>query len=240
LRNGLPGIAVVRAGFLSAEHGIANPCARALRPHNRRRQEQTLETALMGVVAWLAAALVFASFFMKTIVPLRTLAIAGNVAFIVYGLLGLRYGIFDKVLPILVLHIALLPLNVLRLREVTGNIKAIRTMKTLGSASDFLVPYMRPLHCPAGTVVFHQGDRANNVYLLRRGRLRLLEFDKLLPEGELFGEVAIFSEQAVRTATAVCEDDCELLSVTGEKLLELFYQDQRFAFQIARRLARYA
>jgi hypothetical protein len=28
--------------------------------------------------------------------------------------------------------------------------------------------------------------------------------------------------------------------VAGDKLLELFYQDQRLAFQIARRLARYA
>jgi hypothetical protein len=194
----------------------------------------------MEMVAWLAAALVFASFFMKTIVPLRMLAIAGNVAFIAYGLLGLRYDIFGKVLPILVLHCALLPLNVMRLREVTSNIKAIRSMASPGSASDFLIPYMRRLHCPAGTVLFRQGDRAADVYLLRRGRLRLQEFDKLLPEGELFGEVAIFSEGALRTATAVCEDDCELFSVGGEKLLELFYQDQRFAFQIARRLARYA
>lgn len=194
----------------------------------------------MGMVAWLAAALVFASFFMKTIVPLRTLAIAGNAAFIAYGLLGLYHGIFDKVLPILVLHIALLPLNVLRLREVTGNIRKIRSMQTAGGASDFLIPYMKPLRCAAGSVVFRQGDRASEVYLLQRGRLRLLEFDKLVPQGELFGEVAIFSEGAVRTATAVCEEDCELFSVEGGKLLELFYQDQRFAFQIARRLARYA
>jgi hypothetical protein len=211
-----------------------------VRRHNRRQQIQDPETAVMEIAAWLAAALVFASFFMKTIVPLRTLAIASNLAFIGYGLLGLSYGFFGKVLPILVLHCALLPLNVLRLREVTNTIKAIRSMSSAGNASDFLIPYMRPLQCPAGTVLFRQGDRADDVYLLRRGRLRLLEFDKLLPEGELFGEVAIFSERAVRTATAVCEQDCELFSVAGDKLLELFYQDQRLAFQIARRLARYA
>lgn len=194
----------------------------------------------MELVAWLAAGLVFASFFMKTIVPLRTLAIAGNLAFIVYGLLGLRYGIFDKVLPILVLHCALLPLNVLRLREVTGNIRAIRSMRTADDAPDILIPYMTPMRCAAGSVVFRKGDRATDVYLLKRGRLRLLEFDKLLPEGELFGEVAIFSADAQRTATAICEQDCDIFRLPGEKLLELFYQDQRFAFQIARRLARYA
>ena len=44
----------------------------------------------------------------------------------------------------------------------------------------------------------------------------------------------------MRTATAVCEQDCELFCVAGEKILELFYQDQRFAFLIARRLSGYA
>jgi hypothetical protein len=94
----------------------------------------------MAFVAWLAAGLVFTSYFMKTIVPLRVVAIASNVAFIVYALPGLRYGIFDKVLPILVLHCALLPLNVLRVREVTGNIKAIRSLQSANGAPDFLVP----------------------------------------------------------------------------------------------------
>lgn len=71
----------------------------------------------MQLVAWLAASLVFASFFMKTIVSLRTLAIVSNIVFIAYALLGVHHGIFDKVLPIFVLHIALLPLNLARLRE---------------------------------------------------------------------------------------------------------------------------
>ena len=75
----------------------------------------------MEIVAWLASALVFTSFFMKTLVPLRTAAIASNVAFIAYSLLVMRYGIFAKVFPILVLHGSLLPLNVYRLRQVMAS-----------------------------------------------------------------------------------------------------------------------
>ena len=81
---------------------------------------------MMTWMAWLAAALVFSSFFMRTIVPLRTLALASNLAFIAYGLLGLGHDIFAKVAPILVLHCALLPLNLQRLLEVTRSIKAAR------------------------------------------------------------------------------------------------------------------
>lgn len=195
---------------------------------------------MMVWVAWLAAALVFASFFMKTIVPLRALAIASNLAFIAYALLGWREGVFDKVLPILVLHGALLPLNLWRLHEVRRSIRAVRGMQLAAPDADFLTPYMQPQRVAAGQVLFRVGEPADKVYVLRAGRLRIPEFDRTIAPGELFGEVGVFNETARRTGTAVCETDCELMWVPAARLLELFYQDQRFAFLIARRLSRYA
>ena len=195
---------------------------------------------MMEVAAWLAAALVFGSFFMRTIVPLRTIAIGSNLVFIAYALLGLQEGIFDKVLPILVLHTALLPLNIVRLREVTRTIRSIRSARQSEVSFDFLIPYMAPLSKPAGTVLFRKGDAADLVYLLESGEIELPEFGKRLPAGSLLGEVAIFSDSAVRSATAVCAQDCKLYSIKGARVLELFYQNQAFAMQIARRLAGYA
>jgi len=64
------------------------------------------------VAAWVASILVFCAFFMKTMIPLRIVGIASNAAFIAYALLGLHYGVFGRVYPILVLHSYLLPLNV--------------------------------------------------------------------------------------------------------------------------------
>ena len=195
---------------------------------------------MLVVVAWLAAALVFAAFFMKTIVPLRGLAVASNLAFIVYALLAAAQGLLAAVLPILVLHAALLPLNLLRLREVLASIRAVRAMRGPQSLASLLMPHMALRRCPAGSALFRQGDAADAVYVLKRGTLRIVEFDKTIAEGELFGEIAVFHEDARRTATAVCETDCELYAVAGTKVLELFYQDQRVAFQIARGLSRYA
>jgi hypothetical protein len=48
---------------------------------------------------------------MKTMVPLRLAGIASNVFFIAYGALLVAY-------PVLILHVCLLPLNLLRLREM--------------------------------------------------------------------------------------------------------------------------
>ena len=61
-------------------------------------------------VGYLAASLVFATFCTKRMAPLRAIAVASNIAFIGYGYLG-------ELRPILILHAALLPLNVYRLRQ---------------------------------------------------------------------------------------------------------------------------
>ena len=62
-------------------------------------------------VGYLASLLVLASFCMRDRVALRVVAIAGNLAFIAYG------GLAD-IGPVLLLHVVLLPVNLLRLVEL--------------------------------------------------------------------------------------------------------------------------
>ena len=66
-------------------------------------------TAVDGL-GFLAAGLVLLTFCMKRLVPLRAIAITSNLAFILYGY---RAGIQ----PILVLHLVLLPVNLIRLLQ---------------------------------------------------------------------------------------------------------------------------
>jgi hypothetical protein len=63
---------------------------------------------LVEIIGYLACTLVFATFYMTAMMPLRLVAIASNVAFIAYGYLG-------GLTPILLLHVGLLPLNGWRL-----------------------------------------------------------------------------------------------------------------------------
>lgn len=193
----------------------------------------------MQIVAWVAAGLVFMTFFMKTIIPLRQAAIASNLVFIIYGLMGLNYGIFDKVLPILVLHVSLLPLNIIRLREVRRMVSAVHDATHDRVEFEHLIPFMRPEKFSRGEFIFRCGDPADRIYLLHKGSMRLIELDKLLEPGSVIGEVGVFAENAVRTGTVRCEVDCELFSLSAEKALELFYQDSRFGFFIVRSMAQY-
>jgi CRP/FNR family cyclic AMP-dependent transcriptional regulator len=65
-------------------------------------------------IGYLASLLVFCTFYMKTMLPLRGVAIASNIVFVAYGLAG---GVY----PVFALHVLLLPLNCLRLSNASGH-----------------------------------------------------------------------------------------------------------------------
>jgi hypothetical protein len=69
--------------------------------------------SLTNEVGFAAAGLVLATFCMRSMKPLRWVAIASNVAFIAYGYLG-------GLAPVLLLHALLLPVNVYRLAQLRG------------------------------------------------------------------------------------------------------------------------
>jgi CRP/FNR family transcriptional regulator, cyclic AMP receptor protein len=191
---------------------------------------------LIVIAGWLAAVLVFSSFFMRTIVPLRTVAVCSNVAFITYALLGLKYGVFGRVYPILVLHAALLPLNLVRLRQLRILVSAVRDASE-EDAIRALVPYMQAATHRAGDVVFRRGDPADRLYVVEHGRVRFPEIGKVVADGQVFGEVGLFGPRNVRALSAVCDGDCRLYAITQEKVLELYYQNPKFGFFLIRLIA---
>jgi len=188
---------------------------------------------LIVIAAWVAALLVFSSFFMKTMIPLRVVAITSNAGFVTYALLGLKYGIFGRVYPILVLHSLLLPLNVLRLRQIKRLINAVNAA-TKSETFESLIPYMRSEMHPKGETLFSKGDAADKLYLIEKGSIFFPEVGRRLSKGAVFGEVGLFAPQSVRSVSAVCEDDCGLYAITKDKVLELYYQNPRFGFFLIR------
>lgn len=191
------------------------------------------------ITAWVASLLVFSTFFMKTMIPLRVVAIASNVAFMSYALVGLAYGVFGRLYPILVLHACLLPLNVIRLRQVRGLLGAVRSASD-DDALQALVPYMKTESHAVGEVVFRRGDRADKLYMIQQGRVFFPEIGKQVTAGSVFGEVGLLAAPGTRSLTAVCQDDCQLSTITKEKALELYYQNPTFGMFLLRLLSGYA
>ena len=173
-----------------------------------------------------AAAFVLVSSFVKTMIPLRWLAIGSNVGFVAYGALHPSY-------PMLLLHAALLPINFFRLAEMkrlTRRVEAVRAEGELSSV--WLRPYMRAKKMRAGTVLFKKGDIGNRLYLLADGRIELVEIGGSIEPGQIFGEIAFFSPDRRRLLTARCAVDSTVLSIDESTMKQLYYQNPAFGFKI--------
>ena len=67
----------------------------------------------LDLLGFAAALAVLAGFCMNSIRPLRRLALASNVLFVLYGLLAHIY-------PVFVLHMILMPINLVKLRQASA------------------------------------------------------------------------------------------------------------------------
>ncbi|WP_417913216.1 Crp/Fnr family transcriptional regulator [Candidatus Electronema sp. TJ] len=177
------------------------------------------------LLGFLAAFLMFSTFYMKNMIPLRIVGIASNITFIVYTFNA-------HVWPIFVLHTALLPMNCLRLAQMIRLIKQVRRASEGDMSFEFMIPHMTKELLKEGDVVFRKGDAADKIYLLKSGALRVDELDVAIRPGELFGEMGVFASEQVRSATLRCKTDVELLSMTAAQIRQLYYQNPDFGFYL--------
>ncbi len=180
---------------------------------------------------YVASALVFMTFYMKMMTPLRVIAIMSNIAFVTYASI-------EGLLPILVLHLSLLPLNIIRLRQILKLTGQVREAAGEEYSFESVLSFMSPQSFKAGDVLFRRGDPSHDMYYINDGVIRLPELDKTVGRGETLGEIGLFSRDQTRTTTAVCETDCELLRMSEDKVQQLYFQNPRFGFQLVRIITR--
>lgn len=88
-----------------------------------------------------------------------------------------------------------------------------------------------------GRVIFKKGDRDNELYLIVKGKVRITreyplggyETLAVLEEGHAFGEMAVFGDDVVRSATARAAAECELLILKREPFRQLLHDDRELA-----------
>lgn len=92
---------------------------------------------LINGIGYLASALVLLTFCMSTMLSLRAVAICSNFAFI-------SYGLGAKLYPVLVLHIILLPLNVILLFRMMNLLRKAKLAAATDLSPSWLQPFMQP------------------------------------------------------------------------------------------------
>lgn len=189
------------------------------------------EQLLALLSAAVAALLVIISAFVRTMIPLRWLAVASNVGFIVYGLMHPA--------PLMVaLHAVLLPVNLVRVwqmirltRRVAASVVDAQQMQI------WLRPYMRSRQLRKGAEIFHAGEVADRLYFLASGQVELPEIGRVLDAGQMFGEIAFFAPDGRRSSSARCLTACTVLSIDEDTFRQLVYQNPDFGLQVVRLIA---
>ncbi|MGB5454062.1 MAG: cyclic nucleotide-binding domain-containing protein [Sedimenticolaceae bacterium] len=182
---------------------------------------------IIEMCGYLAGALVLLTFYTKTMIQLRYIAICSNFAFIIYATLV-------QLNPILVLHALLLPLNLFRLWQLKKLIADVSEASEGDFSIDWLLPYMSRRHMRRGEYLFHEGDHANQMFYISRGTLYLPEVSVERGAGQMIGEIGLFSPHLKRISSAQCKTDCDLLSITDTKVLDLYYQNPKFGIYLIR------
>lgn len=182
-----------------------------------------IETDWVSIVGYLAAVLVASSFYMKTMIPLRVFAIASNICFITYG-----YFSTPILYPVLALHLFLLPLNIIRLRQIQKLVTGVRSYAKGDYSLEWLVPYMTKEFYSASSVLFKKDDPANKLFLIQTGEVHLPELNRNVRAGEIVGEIGVLSPYKKRTTDAICLEETHLLSITEEQVMTLYYQNPSF------------
>ena len=102
-----------------------------------------------------------------------------------------------------------------------------------------LTPVQRhELHAPRGTVIFRQGDLGDSMFVIERGRVRIVfSFEghaaevAVLEPGAFFGELSLLGG-AARTASAEVIDDADLLVIRRDTFAMMMQDDIDIVFRM--------
>lgn len=182
-------------------------------------------------VGWVAAALTLAAYSMRTMLPLRAAAVCANMCFIYFG--------WQSGLPsVFALHAILLPLNGFRLWQLLRGVARVRAQR--GQEPDFT--WLRDMASPRthtkGSLIFAKGDAPDNLYYLDKGQVLLEEIGVTLNQGDIFGEIAFFTDAKERTVSARCVSECRILAIDEARFMSLYHQNPTFGFAIVQLIAK--
>ena len=173
--------------------------------------------ALVGAIFFVATLLT------QTMVPLRVANMIGCTFFAAFGALTGTVTTF-------LLYLLMVPINAYRLRQMLHLVKMARTATQGDTSMEWLKPFMTERKYRKGDVLFRKDDAAKEMFLTVTGSFLVTEIGVALPPGQLMGELGFLSPDNRRTATIECTEDGHVLTITYEKLLEIYFQNPQFGY----------
>jgi hypothetical protein len=173
--------------------------------------------------ALLGAAFYAGTFLMPTMVRLRVFGILSAVFFMAYGLLA-------TAIPTFLMYLCLLPINGFRLIQIMKLVKKARIAAQGDLSIDWLKPFMDTRNYEKGDVLFHKGQKADEMFLITTGKFLVKEINVELVPGRLMGELGFVTPNNKRTQTVECIENGAVLTITYDRLLEVYFGYPDFGY----------
>jgi uncharacterized membrane protein len=178
---------------------------------------------LANLLALIGAIFFVATLLTQTMVPLRVANMIGCAFFAAFGALTGAITTF-------LLYLFMVPINAWRLRQMLHLVKMARSATQGDTSMEWLKPFMTERKYQKGDVLFKRDDDANEMFLTVTGKFLVNEINVELPPGRLMGELGFLSPDNKRTATVTCLEGGHVLTITYEKLLEIYFQNPQFGY----------
>src|SRR5882757_2323148 len=190
---------------------------------NRLLEIGLANITLANMFALIGAIFFVATLLMQTMVPLRIANMAGCTFFAAFGALSGNVATF-------LLYLLLLPINAVRLRQMLTLVKKARTATQGDMSMEWLKPFMTERKYRKSDILMKKGDAATEMFLTVTGKFLVAEIGVELPPGRLMGELGFLTPNNRRTGTVECIEDGQVLTITYERLLELYFQSPQFGY----------
>ena len=180
-----------------------------------------------SMCALVGAGFYAATMLMRTMVPLRVFGIISALFF-------MAYGAFAGAISTFLMYLLLLPINSWRLYQMRNLVKRARIAAQGDLSMDWLKPFMNQRAYRQGDVLFRKGQPANEMYLTVSGKFLVTEIGVELPPGRLMGELGFITPNNKRTQTVECVESGEVLTITYDRLLEIYFENPEFGYYFLR------
>jgi len=190
---------------------------------NRLLEILLANITLANMFALVGAIFFVATILMQTMVPLRVANMAGSTFFATSGALSGSVTTF-------LLYLLSLPINALRLHQMLKLVKKARTATQGDMSMEWLKPFMTERKYRRGDRLFKKGDAAAEMFLIVTGKFLVKEIGVELLPGRLMGELGFLTPNNRRTGTIECIEDGQVLTISYDRLLEIYFQNPQFGY----------
>ena len=190
---------------------------------NRLLEIVLANITLANMFGLIGAIFFVATLLMQTMVPLRIANMAGCTFFATFGALSGNVATF-------LLYLLLLPINAVRLRQMLKLVKKARSATQGDMSMEWLKPFMTERRYRRGDRLFKRGDAATEMFLTVTGKFLVKEINVEVPPGRFLGELGFLTPDNRRTGTVECIEDGQVLTITYDRLLEIYFQNPQFGY----------